>query len=189
MDASIVLQEMKTAFILSLILATGLATSSLKGSESEVLGFLSSDRVASTLVADFAFFPKFFGQTDSQAKDESQMHDRYYTTYRFLAQTSPSDSSTFNGGWSHWVEVTIEKNASSKFMNVRSVAFTALRHGDAWPCFNTEKVIRLNKEGKVIELLAANTKSAGGADQPATAPDLKSEGKDKPQLESKVAPR
>jgi hypothetical protein len=29
----------------------------------------------------------------------------------------------------------------------------------------------------------------GGADQPATAPELKSEGKDKPQPESKVRPQ
>jgi NigD-like C-terminal beta sandwich domain len=34
-----------------------------------------------------------------------------------------------------------------------------------------------------------NTNAEGGADQPATAPELKSEGKDKPQPESKVRPR
>jgi hypothetical protein len=34
-----------------------------------------------------------------------------------------------------------------------------------------------------------NKAEQGGADQPATAPELKSEGKDKPQPESKVAPR
>ncbi|MES2983543.1 MAG: hypothetical protein V4727_14615 [Verrucomicrobiota bacterium] len=34
-----------------------------------------------------------------------------------------------------------------------------------------------------------NQSEQGGADQPTTAPELKSEGKDKPQPESKVAPR
>lgn len=44
-------------------------------------------------------------------------------------------------------------------------------------------------KGEVYYTYKSNTGEQGGADQPTTAPELKSEGKDKPQPESKVAPR
>jgi hypothetical protein len=48
-----------------------------------------------------------------------------------------------------------------------------------------------NQAGTIVAVTPIQTKSSeqGGADQPATAPELKSEGKDKPQPESKVRPR
>jgi hypothetical protein len=171
---------MKNAHILSLLISFALLSAG-RCNESEILEFVSSDRVASRLVTDFNFFPKIFAQADSQSKDEMLQNDRYFTTYTLLAASNSKDSEIPSQGWSHWVEVKIEKSASNEFMNVRAVSFTALRQGDSWPCFFTEKVIRLNNEGEVIEVLTSETKPAAeqaGTGQPATRSQSKSKGRD-----------
>jgi hypothetical protein len=175
------LYKMKIANILSLLISFALASAG-RGSESEVLKFVSSDGVASRLVTDFDFFPKIFAQADSQSKDETQQNNRYFTTYTLLAASSSKDSEIPSQGWSHWVEVKIEKSASDEFMNVRAVSFTALRRGDSWPCFFTGKVIRLNNEGEVVEVLASEIKPSEQAG--ATQYQSKPEGSDKPPTEA-----
>jgi hypothetical protein len=175
------LYKMKIANILSLLISFALASAG-RGSESEVLEFVSSDGVASRLVTDFDFFPKIFAQVDSQSKDETQQNNRYFTTYTLLAASSTKDSEIPSQGWSHWVEVKIEKSASDEFMNVRAVSFTALRRGDSWPCFFTGKVIRLNNEGEVVEVLASEIKPSEQVG--ATQYQSKPEGSDKPPAEA-----
>jgi hypothetical protein len=177
---------MKITHILSILIAISIAITRLEGSESEVLAHVAKDPVTSKLVADFDFFPKLFAQADSQSKDETQQNDRFFTTYTLLAASRSNESKLPSQGWSHWVEVRLEKSASSEFMNVRSLSFTALRRGDSWPCFLTDKVIRLDERGEVTVVLTSEQKQAeqAGTGQPATRSQSKSEGDDKPQPEA-----
>jgi hypothetical protein len=177
---------MKTSYILPLLISTYLSCGILKGNEVEALEFVGSDSVASKLVADFDFMPHVFAQTDTQSKDETLRNDRYFTTYTLLAASRSRDSEVASVVWSHWVEVKIEKSASSAFMNVRGVSFVAIRAGDALPCFFTEKVYRLNKSGEVREVITSEKTPAeqAGTGQPATRTESKSEDSDKPQPEA-----
>ena len=62
-----------------------------------------------------------------------------------------------------------------------------------WTVAGTITIFIPIKDGKLPMLIDTTVKirnaEQGGADQPATAPELKSEGKDKPQPESKVRPQ
>lgn len=182
---------MISTYIRSILVATCIAFTRLEGSESEVLGHVAADPVASKLVANFDFFPKLFRQEDSQSKDETLQNDRYFATYTLLAASRSKDSKLPSQDWSHWVEVKIEKNVSNDFMNVRGVSFTALRRGDSWPCFLTDKVIRIDQRGEVTAVLTSKTTPAeqGSAGQPATRSESDSKGDDKPQPESEKRSR
>ena len=58
-----------------------------------------------------------------------------------------------------------------------------------WSCFDLRVKGKISGQEAVSMIASGRQAEQAGADQPATAPELKSEGKDKPKPESKVAPR
>jgi hypothetical protein len=82
----------------------------------------------------------------------------------------------------------ITKEISSNFSGA-----TGSNNGIAGASTNTpiRLIFRSHKEAFdfISIFLTESPKAEGGADQPATAPELKSEGKDKPQPEKEVRPR